>query len=160
MKGIMRMLNRLRLSLKKRVYTYVARKALAGMGSDSHVLPDVIIYGPENVYIGAHVIINDKVIMHALGSGKIFIGDNVTLSFGSMIITGGRDVLGRSKKIWKDVIIENNVWIGAGSIILPGVKIGQGAVIAAGAVVNKDVGAHQMVAGVPAKFKKQYPPYG
>jgi serine acetyltransferase len=50
-----------------------------------------------------------------------------------------------------DVVIGHDVWIGADAIILPGVKIGDGAVIDAGAVVSRDVAAFQIVAGVPAR---------
>ena len=50
-----------------------------------------------------------------------------------------------------DVNIENDVWIGAGAIILNGVNIGEGAVIGAGSVVTKDVGAYEIVAGNPAR---------
>ena len=52
------------------------------------------------------------------------------------------------------IVIEDDVWIGTGSIILPGVKIGKGAVVAAGSVVTKDVEAFTVVAGNPAKFLK------
>lgn len=50
-----------------------------------------------------------------------------------------------------DVVIGNDVWIGAYGIVLPGVTIGDGAVIAAGSVVTKDVAPYTIVAGVPAK---------
>jgi virginiamycin A acetyltransferase len=54
----------------------------------------------------------------------------------------------------KDIAIGHNVWIGENVIILPGVTIGNSAIIAAGAVVNKDVPAYSVVGGVPAKFIK------
>jgi acetyltransferase-like isoleucine patch superfamily enzyme len=54
----------------------------------------------------------------------------------------------------KRVEIGNNVWIGAGTKILPGVHIGDGAVVGAGAVVTKDVEANTVVVGVPAKYVK------
>jgi acetyltransferase-like isoleucine patch superfamily enzyme len=53
------------------------------------------------------------------------------------------------------VIIGDNVWIGARSVVLPGVKIGNNVVVAAGAVVNKDVPDNCLVAGVPAVIKKR-----
>ena len=51
-----------------------------------------------------------------------------------------------------DIIIENDVWIGCSSQILAGVKIGEGAIIAAGSLVNKDVESYSIVGGVPAKL--------
>lgn len=55
---------------------------------------------------------------------------------------------------YSPVIIEDDIWIGFRVIILPGVRIGQGAIIAAGAVVTKDVEPYSIVGGVPAKFLK------
>lgn len=55
----------------------------------------------------------------------------------------------------KPIVVENKVWIGAGAIILQGVTIGEGSVIAAGAVVTKDVEANTLVGGVPAKLLKK-----
>lgn len=79
----------------------------------------------------------------------------------SPIFTEPKNALGRtwtlnsnSAEITKPVKIENDVWVGARSIVLGGVKIGNGAVIAAGAVVTKDVPAYAVVAGVPAKIIK------
>ena len=54
----------------------------------------------------------------------------------------------------KPVIIENDVWVGACAIILPGVRIGEHSVVAAGSVVTKDVPSHTMVAGCPARVMK------
>lgn len=55
----------------------------------------------------------------------------------------------------KQVIIENNVWIGARCVILPGVKIGKGSIIAVGSVVTKDIELFSIVAGVPAKLVRK-----
>jgi len=53
------------------------------------------------------------------------------------------------------VVIEDDVWLGSGAIVTDGVKIGKGAVVAAGAVVTKDIPAHTLVAGIPAKMIKK-----
>lgn len=70
----------------------------------------------------------------------------------------GKDNIIHSEEIWKEIysppIIGNDVWIGSNSVILQGVKIGDGAIIAAGAVVTKDVPSYTIWGGVPAKFIK------
>jgi len=58
------------------------------------------------------------------------------------------------KQSYKQVIIKNDVWIGANSVIMPGITIGNGAIIGAGAVVTKDIPDYAIVAGVPAKVLK------
>lgn len=55
----------------------------------------------------------------------------------------------------KGIVIEDDVWVGGGSIILPGVTIGQGSIIGAGSVVTKDVPSYTIVAGNPAQFIKK-----
>lgn len=72
----------------------------------------------------------------------------------SPTIYGKNNIFG-ADKVWSDhqspVIIENDVWIGANSIIIQGVKVGNGAIVAAGAVVTQDVEPYHIVGGVPAK---------
>ena len=102
--------------------------------------------------------INSEVMLQAFEN--ITIGKNSTLAYRVMINTSANpnaeyNELGKIyPPIYKEVHIGDNCWIGAGAIILPGVTIGNGSVIAAGAVVNKDVPDNVMVAGVPAIIKK------
>lgn len=67
----------------------------------------------------------------------------------------GHDVIGSSKPASLPIVIEDHVWIGARVTVLKGVTIGEGAVVAAGAMVTKDVPPHTMVAGVPARVVKE-----
>ena len=55
-----------------------------------------------------------------------------------------------------DIVIEDNVWLGSGAVVLQGVRLGKGSVIGAGAVVMKDVPPHTVVAGVPARVIKRF----
>lgn len=83
------------------------------------------------------------------------IGDNVLIASHTIITSLTHDPnaeIYRETLIKKKVKIGNNVWIGAGAIILPGVTIGDGAIIGAGSVVTKDIPPNTIVAWVPAKF--------
>lgn len=88
---------------------------------------------------------------------RIEIGRGCAISKRVMIRdSNNHDILTTSDyKITEPIKIGNNVWIGMGATILPGVNIGDGAIIAAGSVVNKDVPAYSLVGGVPAKVIKQ-----
>lgn len=88
--------------------------------------------------------------------GGVKIGNNVSVSPDVKIITAQHDLQSSDfKYITKEVKIEDYVWIGTGAIILPGIKIGKGAVIAAGSVVTKNVNDYEVVGGNPCKFIKK-----
>jgi serine acetyltransferase len=113
-----------------------------------------------SLVISSGSVINEYCNIRASG-GNIFIGKNTLIAqFVSVIATNHTFKKGQDTKFlpWdqtrKDVVIGDNVWIGAGAIILPGVRIGHGAVVAAGSVVTKDVEPCSIYAGVPAKFIK------
>lgn len=107
----------------------------------------------ENLVIGENSVINAKCRLD--NRGGIVIGENVSISQEVLILTADHDVnaadfAGRSLP----VRIQDYVWIGTRAVILPGVTIGKGALIAAGAVVTKDVIPYAIVAGVPARVIK------
>jgi len=95
------------------------------------------------------------------GGGKIVIGSNCLIAQNVNII-GANHIYDRSKLIMENdwdtvknfVTIGDDVWIGCHSVILPGVKIGTGAIIASGSIVTHDVLPYSIVGGVPAKFIK------
>ncbi|MBQ8047196.1 MAG: hypothetical protein IJ196_04645 [Prevotella sp.] len=96
-----------------------------------------------------------------IASKDITIGRNSTLAYRALLTTSANPNAPHNSlataypPMHKEIHIGSNCWIGAGAIILPGVTIGDGVVVAAGAVVNRDVPAHVMVAGVPAVIKKR-----
>ncbi len=90
-------------------------------------------------------------------SKQIKIGNDVAIAHDVTIMdTDAHKILRRGFKLSQSVIIGNHVWIGSRAMILKGVKIGDGAVIAAGAVVTKDVPPYSLVAGVPAEVIKKF----
>lgn len=87
---------------------------------------------------------------------SIKIGNNVAISKNVIIRDSDNHVInGDFSTVTQPIEIGNDVWIGIGALILKGVKIGDGSIIAAGSVVNKDVPANTLVGGVPAKIIKQ-----
>lgn len=110
-------------------------------------------YG-KNITIGANVFINSGCCFQ--DQGGIEIGNHVLIGQQVVIATLNHDLIPekRGNMVPSPVHIEDDVWIGAHATILPGVTIGRGAVIAAGAVVTKDVPEYAVVAGVPAKIMK------
>jgi acetyltransferase-like isoleucine patch superfamily enzyme len=106
------------------------------------------------IQIGKNVFINHACSF--LDMGGITIEDNVLIGPKVNLITENHplDPANRRALICKPIIIKRNAWIGAGATILPGVTIGENAVVAAGAVVSKNVPGNVIVAGVPAKIIK------
>lgn len=100
-------------------------------------------------------LINNKVSI--ICSKSIKIGDMTDIAPGVLIRdSDGHILLPRTEtSMTSPIIIGNNVWIGSNAIILKGVHIGDGAVIAAGSVVNKDIPPHCLAAGVPAKVIRE-----
>ena len=98
------------------------------------------------------------------GAGEIEIGNNVLISPGVVITSHQHTYSDPNQRIDKQdmqftkVIIEDNCWIGSNAVILPGVTIRTGSVVAAGAVVKESIGPHSMHAGVPARERKVLKP--
>lgn len=108
-----------------------------------------------HIRIGKRVFINTAVMLTDLGG--ITLEDDVLIGPRVNIITVDHpiDPAQRRGIIVKPVVIKKNAWIGAGATILAGVTVGENAIVAAGAVVNKDVPANTIVGGIPAKLIKE-----
>ena len=109
----------------------------------------------KNIHMGKHVFINSG--CHFQDQGGIYIGDGSLIGHEVVIATLNHDPdpMHRADLHPSPVYIGKNVWIGAHATILPGVHIGDGAVVAAGAVVTKDVPSGVIVGGVPGKIIKK-----
>jgi acetyltransferase-like isoleucine patch superfamily enzyme len=139
--------------LLSRVDHYRADMLLARCTSVGHgvrLRMPVVIYHPERLTIGDRVDIGEFVILRARAG--LTIGSRVLIAAHVAITTVNHPIApprnGRNEGA--PVHIEDDVWIGANALILPGVTIGRGAIVGGGAVVSKDVEPFTIVAGVPA----------
>jgi maltose O-acetyltransferase len=110
------------------------------------------ISSPANLELGNRVAIS--AFVHILCNQKVRIGDDTIIASSVQITTSTHDYRVRPfRDVRRDapVDIGSNVWIGAGAIILPGVRIGDNCVIGAGSVVTRNVAPDTVVAGVPAR---------
>jgi maltose O-acetyltransferase len=125
---------------------------LAGMhiGKGSSIHMGAMFHVPANITIGEDTIIGEKALLD--GRNTLQIGNHVDIASEVMIYNAEHDIHDKDfSPIMEPVVIEDYVFIGPRAIILPGVTIGKGAVIAAGAVVTKNVESFTIVGGVPAK---------
>ena len=110
----------------------------------------------NNTYIGNYVGLNG-VEIH--GQGNCYIGNHVIIAPETIILTDNHNYEGETipydkKYIYKDVVIDDFVWIGSRVTILPGTHIGEGAIIQAGAVVHGEIPPYAIAGGNPAKVFK------
>lgn len=137
--------------VRARLYSFVCKK----IGRNVDLLQGVRILCPANVVIGDNVSINVNSTLD--GNGGLTIGSDVMIGSYCQILTANHVFASREKPMkeqgisTRPVNIGDDVWLGSAVIILPGVKVGKGAIIAAGAVLTKDVEPYHIVAGVPAK---------
>ncbi len=120
--------------------------------------PGIWIFTGRNLVLGDDVDLAHRVMITT--DGGVTIGSRTLVGYGTQILSSNHQIPPQPARIFESghdkssVNISQDVWIGANVIILPGVNIGEGAVIAAGSVVTKDVGPWTIVGGVPAKVIK------
>jgi maltose O-acetyltransferase len=132
-------------------------RRLINLGAETKVQPRVYIGSGREISIGSHCHVNEGVRLIDTTIGDyVMIAPNVQLLGGYVHGHEKIDVpMVLQPNVYKgSVRIENDVWIGVNAIILAGVKIGSGSIIAAGSVVTKDVPPYSIAAGVPAKIIK------
>ncbi|MEO7047840.1 MAG: DapH/DapD/GlmU-related protein [Ferruginibacter sp.] len=128
--------------------------------TDSEIDDSVTVFSPIYINYGKHTKIGKNVFINFdcvfLDLGGITIEDNVLIAPKVSLLSEGHPVspTERHSLVPGHIHIKRNAWIGAGATILPGVTVGENAVVAAGAVVSKDVPANTIVGGIPAKHIK------
>lgn len=137
-----------------RCRSYMLSRAAMQSGNGIYVLSGVIVKNPENISLGNNISINENCFIS--GYGYLTIGENVSIGHDVTILSSShgmsRDQPIRNQQIVKmRTSIGNDVWIGAKAVILPGISIGDGAIIGASSVVTHDVKPYTIVAGNPAK---------
>lgn len=136
----------------------ILRPLLRKCGSHVYIDHNVYIKFPWLVEIGDTVSINRGVEIYSdfFSHSIVKIGSNVRIAPNAKIHAAGHEIeSGEYMHAGADVVIGDKVWIGAGAHILQGVVVGESSVVAAGSVVTKDVPAHSLVGGVPAKVIRQ-----
>lgn len=154
-----------RRAWNKWIYLPYLRATFGKCGENVDVPADFSVCGNENLFVGNDVSFGEKNVVLCTRA-NISVGDHVMFGPGVFLISGDHrtDVVGRFMKSLTDeekdprndrpIILEGDNWIGARVVVLKGVTIGEGAVVAAGAVVTKDVPPYSIVAGIPARVVK------
>lgn len=137
-------------------YDELMHRIFPTMGEGSRVGTPLTAVRPHMVHIGKNVIVMPGCLM--MSAGGITIDDGAMIAANVQLISNNHDVYERQIITCKPVHIGKKAWIGAGATILPGVTVGDNAIVGAGSVVTKNVEADTVVAGNPARFIKRIPP--
>lgn len=125
----------------------------ANVSWKSEVLPSCRIWQPWKLTMGIYTTLGADVDCYNVD--EITIGDQATVSQGARLCTAGHDITSKAMELtYSPIKICDNAWVAAWAIVLPGVTVGDGSVVGAGAVVVKDVEPWTVVVGNPAKMIK------
>ncbi len=131
----------------------VSELFMGNIGEGSRVMSPLTVVRGNRVKIGRNVVVmNNSLFMAA---GGITIEDDVMVAANVQLISNNHDLYDHQILTCKPVRLKRNCWISAGATILPGITVGENAVVAAGAVVTKDVEDNTVVGGNPAKVIKR-----
>ncbi|MCM1313055.1 MAG: sugar O-acetyltransferase [Bacteroides sp.] len=154
---------RIMLDYNNNLHTDEERTELLGKLTGTTVHPSVRVMTPFQADFGKNIHFGENIFVNAgckfQDHGGIFIGDNALIGHNCVMATINHDTRPshRADNIPAPIHVGRNVWIGANVTILGGVTIGDNAIVAAGAVVTKDVPPNTIAGGVPAKFIKHIP---
>lgn len=122
------------------------------LGENSRIIAPIAGAAFDHLKIGNNVFINSNSLLMARGG--ITIEDDVMMAANVQLLSNNHDEYDRQILTCKPIHIKKGAWIGAGASILPGVTIGEYAIVGAGAIVTRDVGDYEVAVGVPAKVVK------
>lgn len=125
---------------------------LGHIGVGSRVMPPLTVVRGNSVSIGKNVVVMNNALFMA--AGGVTIEDDVLVAANVQLISNNHDLYDHQILTCKPVVLKRNCWIGAGATILPGVTVGENAVVEAGSVVTRDVEANTVVVGNPARVVK------
>jgi len=128
----------------------------ADVDESFHLIPPLYSDHGLSIRVGRNVFINQACMLNDIGG--IDIGDDVMIGPRVMLLTAGHPLdpgRRRTQIVAAAIVIQRNVWLGAGATVLQGVTVGSDAVVAAGAVVTHDVPPGTLVAGVPARVLRK-----
>lgn len=152
-KDLVRLLIRLDGALRLRWRRVFFRLSLDELGPGCRFADGVIVQGHANIRLGRDVRVNDHVVLQSGPGSTLVLEDEVIVSFGAVIMTGqlvlesdGHDP---DVHAYETTVVERGAWIGAGAVVLPGVRVGARAIVAAGAVVTEDVPPRTLVGASP-----------
>jgi maltose O-acetyltransferase len=142
------------------IHDHIAPVAQLSQSANVRIHPTASLRCGRNISIGRNSHINQYCCVWASPGSKIVLGDDLLMGPGVKIFSSNHGVeadlpMNVQPAVEKDIVIGQNVWLGANSVIVAGVTIEDGAIVAAGSVVTKDVLAYTIVGGVPAKPIKQ-----
>ena len=128
------------------------------VGGFSWIQPRVTLVHTSRLSVGNYFGVNSGTYINAIGGitmgNHVLIGSNVTISSGRHPIEGTHPPVFARETIPLSITIEDDVWIGAGAVIMPGVRLRRGTVVGANAVVTKDTNEYAVVVGAPARTIK------
>ncbi len=135
----------------------ILKKLFAAMGENCYIEPPLHANWGKHVHMGNDVYANFNLTL--VDDADIHIGNNVMFGPNVVVDTAAHpirpDIRKNKVQFNVPVIIEDNVWVGAGVIILPGVRIGENSVIGAGSVVTKDIPANAVAYGTPCRVIRE-----
>lgn len=140
------------------IHSMLAKMLEKPIAESTHIVPPLQVDFGKQLEIGSGVFINHS--LTCMSAGGITIEDDVQIGPNVTIVTTNHDFDDHYVLRCKGMRIGRNVWIGACASIMPGVTIGENAVVAGGAVVTKDVEANTVVGGNPARILKRLEPKG